>query len=373
MTIGKRKKISMPHRDASCMTVQFINRGLTISGDAVLEPTCWGLCGDCLEPNTDEWVLTWSDEFDGDELDTDNWSYEYGNNGWGNNELQNYTSHEANIEVSSGTLKINALSDGNGNYSSSRIITNNKVEFQYGKIEARIKKPVGQGVWPAFWMLGANWESVGWPQCGEIDIMEHVNNEPLTHSTMHWNDGGHNYQGSHAPVQLNEWHIYGAIWDATGIKFTLNDQPMYFFPFEANNNTADIFQNPFFFILNVAVGGNWPGNPDGTAQFPATMEVDYIRVSNQTALAIDDGDEPETVRIFPVPASDQVTIDFGKAEARSIRVYNLVGQEVYNARSVGSTFKIDTSNWNSGVYILSSTDDSGRSSSHRLVVNGEGR
>lgn len=333
---------------------QFTNRTLTVQGDAVLDLVCWGLCTDCLEPDAENWVISWSDEFDGAALDLDTWTHELGSSGWGNNELQNYTNSSNNLEVSNGSLKIIARSGGPGSnsYSSARIISNNKVEIQYGKIEARIKVPVGQGIWPAFWMLGANYESVGWPQCGEIDIMEHVNNEPLTNAAMHWNQGGHTYRSSSVPFDATEFHLYGAIWNEEGVTFLLDDQPWWHFPFSQANNTAPIFQNPFFFLLNVAVGGNWPGNPNASTPFPATMEVDYIRVFEIQPLGQSRVDL-SAIKIYPVPATDHFTISVGvHLGPWTYRIFDLEGREVLSGNAADGAEVIDTRNWKAGIYVV---------------------
>ncbi len=340
---------------------QFTNRMLTIAGDAELNPVCWSLCTDCLIPDEENWVLSWSDEFDGNALDMDTWTHELGSSGWGNNELQNYTSSPNNLEVSEGSLKIIARSGGIGSnsFSSARIITNNKMEFQYGKIEARIKVPVGQGIWPAFWMLGANYETVGWPQCGEIDIMEHVNNEPLTNSAMHWNQGGHTYRSSSVPFDATEFHLYGAIWNEDGVTFLLDDEPWWHFPFSPANNTAPIFQNPFFFLLNVAVGGNWPGNPNASTPFPAIMEVEYIRIFEIQPLSNSTIDLSE-VNLYPVPANDQLTISMGSHQGSwTYRIFDVAGKIILSGNGSGDTEMVDIQGWKAGVYVVELRSEGG--------------
>lgn len=259
----------------------FTNRTLNVSSAIVLAVVCWNSCSSCVEAPPVEWELCWSDEFDGNALDAAIWTPEIGGWGWGNNESQYYTSNTNNLNVSNGTLKITAVQENyNGsNYTSARIITNDKFEFQYGKVEARMKLPMGQGIWPAFWMLGANIETVGWPECGEIDIMEHINSETQTHGTMHWNNNGHAYLGGSTPVaDPTQYHIYGVEWDAYKARFYVDNVFFYQFDYSNNANSQPIFTKPFFLLLNVAVGGNWPGYPDGSTVFPATMEVDYVRI-----------------------------------------------------------------------------------------------
>ncbi len=333
----------------------FHNRTLNVSGDMVLDMVCWGLCSDCLVPDDDIWVLNWSEEFEGNALDTDTWSHEFGSHGWGNNELQMYTSSPNNLEVSNGTLKITAREEnvGGADYTSARIRTLGKMEFLYGKIEARIKVPLGQGIWPAFWMMGANFEEVGWPHCGEMDVMEHVNNEPLTNSAIHWFNGfGHTYETKTAPLEAEEWNVYGADWDEEGVTYLINDQPYFHFPFSLNDNTQPIFTQPFFLLLNVAVGGNWPGSPDFTTAFPAVMEVDYIRIFEKSGLSAGTDDRPE-IRLFPVPTTAVLNVEFGESIAeRSIAIFDVNGRQVRSAKAPGSQVSLHVSNLSPGTYFL---------------------
>jgi beta-glucanase (GH16 family) len=226
--------------------------------------------------------LIWADEFDGLTINLNNWTHEIGTgtSGWGNNELQYYTTNSANSFVSNGTLKINAINQtlGQSNYTSARIITKDKFSFQYGKVEARIKMPQGQGLWPAFWMLGQNINSVGWPACGEIDIVEHVNANPDINGTMHWDNGGHVSWGGSTACDVSTFHDYAVVWDANGIHWLLDGNEYHSGDISNNVNGTEEFHQTFFLILNLAVGGNWPGSPNLSTAFPATMEVDYIRV-----------------------------------------------------------------------------------------------
>jgi beta-glucanase (GH16 family) len=332
----------------------FSNRTLTVAPGVEPEIVCWGLCTDCIPADNGEWTLSWSDEFNGTELDGSIWTPEFGDHGWGNNELQNYTDSPNNINVSNGRLTITAREEGAGNYTSARIITNNKMEFQYGKIEARIRVPIGQGIWPAFWMLGANFESVGWPHCGEIDIMEHVNNEPLTNSAIHWfNNFGHTYETNSVPFIKNEFRLYGAIWNEDGVTFFLDDAPFFHFDFESSNNSEQIFQKPFFFLLNVAVGGNWPGSPDATTTFPASMEVDYIRVYAPSALSNRQTEPADPVQLFPVPVQDMLNVDMGEGNGVwTISVYDVQGKKLEDHSGNEGIYIINTSKWSASVYFL---------------------
>ncbi|MFL3026674.1 MAG: family 16 glycosylhydrolase [Candidatus Neomarinimicrobiota bacterium] len=230
-------------------------------------------------------TLVWSDEFDGSSINTSNWSFEIGtgNWGWGNNELQYY--QEDNSSIINGNLVIEARKESieNSNYTSSRLITRDKKSFRYGRVDIRAVMPEGQGIWPALWMLGSNHFQVGWPTCGEIDIMEMIGGgngrDNVLRGTAHWNQGGHVSYGqgyTNESYLSNEYHVYSIIWDEQNIRWYFDD---------INYNTMDItpaqlsaFHNNFYFIMNIAVGGEWPGSPDNSTLFPQWMIIDYIRV-----------------------------------------------------------------------------------------------
>lgn len=229
--------------------------------------------------------LTWSDEFDGDELSSD-WVYDIGTggSGWGNNELQYYT--DQNHLVSNGMLEIKAKKEpfNAQQYTSTRIKTQGIKSWKYGRIDVRAALPYGQGIWPAIWMLGDNITSSGWPACGEIDIMEMIGgtglNDRTVHGTIHWEENGHAQYGDSKSLTsgkfADEFHVFSIIWNQTSIKW-LVDNVQYN---QITTSSADMseFQEKFFLILNIAVGGNWPGNPDGSTTFPQSMYVDYVRV-----------------------------------------------------------------------------------------------
>ncbi len=299
-----------------------------------------------------EWTLIWSDEFSGTELNTDDWTAEIGGGGWGNNELQYYTANANNVSLVDGKLNIVARQEnfGSSNYTSARIITNNKMEFQYGKVEGRLKLPVGQGLWPAFWMLGANIENVSWPQCGEIDVMEHVNEEPVTHGTVHWNNNGHVYSGDPFAVDVTDFHIYGIVWDEQSIRFFVDGVSYYEFTFSSSNNSLPIFQKPFFLLLNVAVGGNWPGNPTSSAVFPDTMQVDYVRVYQQIATDVESTNGDLIANVYPVPFSAELNLKC--PDACSYSVYSAMGQLVQSGTTNGKSFAMATQDWAQGVYFI---------------------
>ena len=240
------------------------------------------------------WTLSWADEFSSATIDSSKWGYDTGGNGWGNNELQYYTNRSENARIESGNLVIEARAENYGgkNYTSARLLTKGKWSSTYGRIEARIKIPKGQGIWPAFWMLGTNIDSVGWPNCGEIDIMENIGSLPSTlYGTVHGPgySGGGGISGStvlSGAALGDDFHVYGIEWEQNRIRWFLDGQ-LYFTvtPSSLPNGSAWVFNQPQFLILNVAVGGNWPGNPNSSTTFPQRMTVDYVRAYTPTPVA----------------------------------------------------------------------------------------
>jgi len=230
--------------------------------------------------------LVWADEFDDTALNSDFWSFETGNgsNGWGNNELQFYRTQ--NTSIQDGHLVITAKKEpfGGKEYTSSRIITKNKKEFRYGRVDIRAALPKGQGIWPALWMLGSNFDTVSWPACGEIDIMEMIGGggrENTVHGTVHWqNEGKHAQFGGKTTLPSgtfsDQFAVYSITWDATSIRWFVDNKQYHVI--DTTPAELDEFRRNFFFIFNVAVGGNWPGSPNTTTTFPQHMIVDYVRV-----------------------------------------------------------------------------------------------
>lgn len=248
------------------------------------------------------WTLVWHDEFDGANgsgPDAAKWRFVTGGDGFGNNELESYTARAKNIRVEDGKLVITARrerykgADGlRRRYTSARIETKGLFEARYGRLEARIKVPAGQGLWPAFWAMGANFDQVGWPQCGEMDIMENIGREPdQVHGTLH----GPGYAGDQPLTgtyvlpkgarAADGFHVYAAEWEPGVVRF-LVDGTVY-----ETRTAAEVegkpwaFDHPFFLLLNLAVGGNWPGPPEKKTMFPARMEVDWVRVYRRAAIS----------------------------------------------------------------------------------------
>ena len=234
----------------------------------------------------------WNEEFDGDAIDTSKWSFEIGTgaSGWGNNEWEYYTDRKENAYIKDGVLHIRAQKETyeGQKYTSARMLTKGKFAFKYGTVEARIALPVGKGIWPAFWMLGENFDTVGWPACGEIDIIEAVNAENKIYGTNHWANGSEyatygnntgNYRDQKYELDITQFHTYKFTWDEKYIRMFVDDFMYHEILIENNTGDTEEFHKPFFFLLNVAVAGNWPGFEVDDSQFPNEMLVDYIRVS----------------------------------------------------------------------------------------------
>ena len=232
--------------------------------------------------------LVWNDEFEGNSVNTDYWVFETGDGcpnlcGWGNNEWQYYRSQNAWVEDGVLTIEARRENAGNRNYTSARMKTQGKKSFKYGRVDIRALLPKGQGIWPALWMLGENITSVGWPACGEIDIMEMIGGsgrENQVHGTVHWDLNGHVQAGGSytkpSGTFADEYHVFSILWDENLIRWFVNDIQYYQIDITPHHMTE--FHEEHFFLFNVAVGGNWPGYPDGTTIFPQQMRVDYIRM-----------------------------------------------------------------------------------------------
>jgi len=234
----------------------------------------------CSQGREKSWKLVWSDEFEYSGLpDASKWGNETGF--IRNNELQYYTKRRIENSVAdNGNLLIIARKEAydSAGYTSASLTTDGLHNWTYGKIEARMKLPMGQGMWPAFWMLGQNIHTEGWPRCGEIDIMEHINNEDILHGTLHWNNERHVSDGKQIPCETDKYHNYAVEWDKESIRWFLDGIQYHEVSIKDSINSTSEFHKPFYIILNLAVGGNWPKNPDATTLFPDTVFVDYVRV-----------------------------------------------------------------------------------------------
>jgi len=258
-------------------------------------------CGIFRDPSRPQprsgWNLVWSDEFstpDGSSPDPRKWIYDLGGKGWGNHELESYTNRPENAHIEKGNLVITAqketytAADGIArDYTSARLKTQGLFTQTYGRIEARIKIPAGQGMWPAFWMLGEDISTVGWPKCGEIDIMENIGKEPdKLHGSLHGPSTTANTSDLTSIFTLpagqnfaDDFHLYAVEWSPDTVRFYVDDN--LYATFRSSDWPAGgkwVFDHPFFIILNLAVGGDWPGPPDASTNFPQSMLVDYVRV-----------------------------------------------------------------------------------------------
>jgi beta-glucanase (GH16 family) len=243
------------------------------------------------------YALVWNDEFrgkNGSLPDRTKWTYDIGGSGWGNHELEYYTNRAENARIEHGRLVITARAetysgpDGKEfGYTSARLKTQGLFAQAYGRFEARIKLPAGQGIWPALWMLGDNIATDGWPKCGEIDVMENIGKEPgINHGSLHGPSSTGPSSDSTKTITLpagkrlfDDFHLYAMEWEPNVVRFYL-DSSLYatFTSAEWPAGGTWVFDHPFFIILNVAVGGDWPGSPDATTKFPQTLLVDYVRV-----------------------------------------------------------------------------------------------
>jgi beta-glucanase (GH16 family) len=230
--------------------------------------------------------LVWQDEFEGNEINKSFWKFEIGGGGWGNNELQYYQEQNTTIENGNLIIKAKRESVGGREYTSSRLVTLGNKAFKYARVDIRAKLPKGQGIWPALWMLGVNINTVSWPKCGEIDIMEMIGGGPdrdnKVYGTVHWDDKGNHAQYGGSKTLTNgqnladEFHVFSIVWDATFITWYLDD--VKFHVIDITPSDLSELREEAFFIFNVAVGGNWPGSPNASTVFPQYMAVDYIRV-----------------------------------------------------------------------------------------------
>jgi len=259
----------------------------------------------CQEPKSSEkqpvvnewdkegWTLVWNDEFDGPALNLEKWSYEIGGHGWGNNELQYYSDDDSTAFIQDGKLVIRAdlVPQGTGSsdnlryFSSARLRTSGKGDWRYGRIEVKAKLALGQGIWPAIWMLPTDWMYGGWPESGEIDIMEHVGYDPgRVHGSIHTGSYNHKINTQRGGSKLldkisSKFYVYAIEWYEDRIDFLIDDSKYFSFQNDGKNdfNTWP-FNQRFHLLINIAVGGDWPGSPDETTQFPTEMEVEYVRV-----------------------------------------------------------------------------------------------
>lgn len=298
--------------------------------------------------------MIWNDEFDNSTLDNTKWINDVGGNGWGNNEAQYYTVGNANLTIANGEARFIAKDEqfGTNEYTSAKIISKNLFDIKYGKIEGRMKIPMGKGLWPAFWMLGTNIDAVSWPKCGEIDIMEHINNETKVHGTAHWDNVGHQYLGGIINNDPTVFHTYSITWDSLAIKWYMDGQLFYLLNIQNDVNGTEEFHEKFYLILNLAVGGNWPGYPDGTTAFPAEFVVDYVRVyKDQAELTVNEL-QHNAINVYPNPTDGLLTIE-GLTQETSLNytIYSMDG-DLLEQNALDFSKTIDINQLASGMYVL---------------------
>jgi beta-glucanase (GH16 family) len=272
------------------------------------------------------WQLVWSDEFNGS-ISPD-WVFETGGGGWGNNELEYYRRENATVE--NGNLVITAKREdfGGYHYTSARMKTQGKKSWTYGRMEARIKLPVKQGTWPGWWMLGSNISSVGWPASGELDIMEQINTGNTVYGTAHWQaaNGSQADYGNSLVTTPGDYHVYAIEWDADYIKWFVDGTQYHIMQITGGTGNTQAFAKDFFLLLNMAVGGNWPGFTIDDGSLPAKMYVDYVRVYQKGAAPVSIKIEAENYAVMSgiqTEACSEGGQDVGWIDANDWIVWNV--------------------------------------------------
>ncbi len=322
------------------------------------------------------WTLIWADEFNGTTLDGSSWNVEVNNYGGWNNELQYYTDRPENVRVESGNLVIEGRSENylNRNYTSARLNSNGKRSWQYGKIEARMKLPYGNGMWPAFWMMG---NTGSWPANGEIDIMEMVGGngcndcaDNLTYGNHHWQGtNGLQSAGTVSPALVpgiyhDAFHVFSIEWDAVQINWFIDGLQFYSSNITATSKSE--FHQPFYILLNLAIGGNWPGSPDASTVFPQQLLVDYVRVYQFTTTIKEQQEELFFTTYDPVSGTVHIHTTVQSASS-SVELYNLNGQLLLKKQIEGGTTPINSAVLVKGIYVLKMYSENGVSVKKILI------
>ena len=319
-----------------------------------------------------DYQLVWSDEFEYDGAPDDaKWDYDIGGGGWGNNELQYYTSRTENVRVGNGVLTIEARLEnyGGAKYTSTRIITKNKGDWLYGKIEVKAKLPSGRGTWPAIWMLPTDWEYGDWPRSGEIDIMEHVGyDQGVVHGTVHTEAYNHSI-GTQVGDQMevsdcsDEFHVYWIEWTTDIIDFYIDDSKYFTFMKVAQDYTKWPFDKRFHLLMNIAVGGSWGGiyGVDDSI-FPQTLQIDYVRVYQRLPAGVSDDlvrrTDDDEIMIYPNPAGDIAYLSKSGGFDYAV-LYNSLGRKVgmYDSNySLDKAVELDLAHLAPGIYYISVID-----------------
>ena len=313
--------------------------------------------------------LVWSDEFNGSSIpDPAKWGYDLGNNGWGNNEIQNYTNLSQNAHIDSGILVIEAIKSYTG-WTSARLLTHNKFDFKYGRVVFRAKLPVGSGTWPALWMLGSNFSTAGWPGCGEIDVMEEVGKDPCAiHSSIHTTSSSGNTINTKMKLLSTcstEFHNYQVKWTSEKMEFSIDSVLFYTYNPSVKNSSTWPFDKTCFIIINVAMGGNWGSDPQyetgglkngiDPSLYNAKMEIDYVRVYQTNTSSVENPENNkglEKLNFFPNPSDGKLKIDLGTGITAKGNIYNVSGQNVFQFLAKNEFTEIDLSSLNKGLYCI---------------------
>lgn len=304
------------------------------------------------------WELVWQDNFEGPALNPQNWSAESGAGGWGNNEWQFYTDRPENLRLEEGLLIIEARQETylGSDFTSARIKTQSHHSWAYGRFEARMKIPSDQGIWPAFWMLGSDFPTVGWPASGEIDIMEHIGQPQTIYGTVHGPgySGGDGVGDSHiiSGEPLSEtFRTYAIEWKPEEVRWYV-DETLFNAITPADVPGEWVYDHPFFIILNLAVGGEWPGYPDPSTEFPQHLIVDYVRVFQDSTLS-PESLEPDTAHVAALTLELEEATDNWQAKA-TVRVVDSAGDPVQGMEVSGGWLGVVT-----GATSAATTDEAG--------------
>ena len=357
--------------DGNCAYGQYHDRQVIVQNNNItVGPFCFNSCDESCDEETINYTLVWYDDFDNSEIDLNKWNFEFGtgNWGWGNNEAQYYTNRPENAYIDNGILVIQALHENYGgmSYTSARLTTKNKGDWMQGKLEIRASLPTGIGTWPAIWMLPTDWVYGGWPESGEIDIMEHVGYNPnWIHGTIHTNEYNH-MDGTQLGGQIHiddassNFHNYSIEWTDEYIKWYVDDVQFYSF---YNDNQDDFatwpFNQNFHLIINLAIGGTWGGQQGiDNSTFPAQFKIDYVKVYEASQLSSHDRMLPTRYQFyqnFPNPFNPVTTFRYDLPEDGlvNITIYDLLGNEVNNLVKSNQSSGYKTINWDA-------TDNQGR-------------
>ena len=350
--------------EGGCAYGQYHDRQVIVqNNNLIVGPFCFGSCDESCDEEVINYTLVWDDDFDNSEIDLNKWNFEIGTGdwGWGNNEAQYYTNDPENAYIEDGNLIIQAVHENYGgmNYTSARLTTKNKGDWRYGKLEIRAKLPTGIGTWPAIWMLPTDWVYGGWPESGEIDIMEHVGYNPnWIHGTIH-TDAYNHMDGTQLGGQIHindassNFHIYSIVWSDESIKWYVDDIQFYdFYNDQQDDFTTWPFNQDFHLILNLAIGGTWGGQQgiDDSA-FPAQFKIDYVKIYEASQLSSYDRLLPiryKSYQNYPNPFNPITTLRYnlpGDAMV-NITIYDMMGRQVKTLVNGSQTAGHKTIQWN---------------------------